>query len=84
MLKTFKGLKGQDPKPVGVFMNCGCQVFAHEKNENQFIAILNTDTVLATHFIYEKTKHLTDLLQNIYKMFRSSFLYRLFFCSFLL
>lgn len=27
MLKTFKGLKGQDPKPVGVFMNCGCPEF---------------------------------------------------------
>lgn len=51
-----------------VFMNCGCQVFAHEKHENQFIAILNTDTALATHFIYEKTKYLTDLLQNIYKI----------------
>ncbi len=51
-----------------VFMNCGCQVFAHEKNENQFIAVLNTDTALATHFIYEKTKYLTDLLQNIYSL----------------
>lgn len=51
-----------------VFMNCGCQIFSHEKNENQFIAILNTETELAMHFIYEKAKSLTEIIRNIYKM----------------
>lgn len=51
-----------------VFMNLECQVFAHEKNDNQFIAILNTQTSLATHFLCEKAKYLTDVLYNIYKI----------------
>lgn len=51
-----------------IFTNCGCQVFAHEKKENQFIGILNTDTSLANHFLIEKTKYLVEVLKNIYDM----------------
>lgn len=51
-----------------IFMNCGCRIFAHEKKENQFIAILNTETSLASHFLLEKTKYLVEVLKNIYGM----------------
>lgn len=51
-----------------IFMNLNCQVFAHEKNENQFVAILNTQTSVAAHFVREKAKYLTDVLYNIYQI----------------
>lgn len=75
MLREFKDISGQDVLRFAVcnimneiFMNCGCCVFAHEKKECQFIAVLNTETELANHFLIEKTKYLTEVLKNIYGM----------------
>lgn len=71
----FEDVSGQDVLQFAVcnimneiFMNCGCQVFAHEKKENQFIAILNTETPLASHFLLEKAKYLVEVLKSIYGM----------------
>lgn len=51
-----------------VFLHCGCTSFVHEKGENQFIIILNTETPLAIHFLREKAVHLVNVLKNIYGM----------------
>lgn len=49
-----------------VFLHCGCTSFVHEKGENQFIIILNTETSLAAHFLREKAHHLLNVLKRIY------------------
>lgn len=49
-----------------VFCNFGSNSFSHQKEDFQFVIILNTESTISSYFILQKTNKLIDLLKNIY------------------